>query len=167
MLFPSSLPSPCFLLLPPTLFFSLSFSFFFHRLPLPTAPRHPFRATTPGYAVCCAPARFFWQLSCDVLGFDVSFALQPDSSSNFLLLLTPMVLLVYWFLLLYFFLIFSCLCCCTGRGADDINNVFGFQVEKGIVWVLVFCSYLGNRFLLPRKESALEDLFYKLKIRQS
>jgi hypothetical protein len=36
--------------------------------------------------------------------------------------------------------------------------------REGMVWVWVFCSCLENDFLCPRKESALANLFYKLKI---
>jgi hypothetical protein len=45
-----------------------------------------------------------------------------------------------------------------------VNNAFGFRVEREMFWVCVFCLCLGNDFLCHWKESALVDLFYKLKI---
>jgi hypothetical protein len=46
-----------------------------------------------------------------------------------------------------------------------MNNASGFRVERGMFWVWVFCSCLGNGFLCHWKEYALADLFYNLKIK--
>jgi hypothetical protein len=72
--------------------------------------QHSFWATTLHCMIYCAPAKLFRQLSCGVMGFDVSFALSLKSSSNFCSLLTPMVLLVCGFLLLLLFSLYFRVC---------------------------------------------------------
>ena len=47
-----------------------------------------------------------------------------------------------------------------GHWAEDVNNASDFQVKRGMFWVWIFCSCLGNGFLCHLKESALADLFY-------
>jgi hypothetical protein len=46
------------------------------------------------------------------------------------------------FLFLFFVLFYG-----LGRWAEYVNNASGFRVERGMLWVWVFCSCLGNGFL--------------------
>ena len=47
---------------------------------------------------------------------------------------------------------------------NDVNNAPDFHVERGMIWVWIFCLCIENNFLCLWKESELANMCYKLKI---